>query len=58
MATSTFSMSELVEVLAPFDHTFGGVYEITELVIDGGETVAYILDDIGAFDAQYLKKVA
>jgi hypothetical protein len=51
-------MSELVEVLAPFDHTFGGVYEITELVIDGGETVAYILDDIGAFDAQYLKKAA
>jgi len=56
MVTSMFNTSDEVRVLFPFAHTFGAVYTITDIVSEGGEIVAYVLGDHGAFHPQYLTR--
>jgi hypothetical protein len=51
-----FNTSDEVRVLFPFAHTFGAVYTITDIVSEGGEIVAYVLGDHGAFHPQYLTR--
>lgn len=46
---------DTVRVLAPFDATYPGEYEITEVITHPDGQVAYVLGDIGAFDAKYLE---
>jgi hypothetical protein len=56
MVTFMFSTSDEVRVLYPFAHTFDSVYTITDSVSEGGEIVAYVLGDHGAFDPRFLTR--
>lgn len=57
MVTGMLNIADEVEVLYPFNHTYNGRYEIVEIVQDGDVIVAYVVDEIGAFDHIYLQKV-
>lgn len=48
---------ETVRVLAPFNETYPDEYTITEVLTYPDGQVAYVLGDIGAFDAKYLEVV-
>lgn len=50
-----FSIGCIVRVLAPFSDSFPGAYEITDIVSDENGVAAYILGDLGGFDAMYLE---
>ena len=51
-------IGDSVRVLAPFDHSFPGIYTITEVVQNPDGTIVYILsDEAGGFDAKYLELV-
>lgn len=54
--TSTFNIADKVRVVYPFEHTYGEVYEVTDLIVEDGEVVAYELNGNGCFDAQYLQQ--
>jgi hypothetical protein len=54
--TSTYNIADKVVVQYPFDHTYGEVYEVTDLIIEDGEVVAYELNGNGCFDEMYLNK--
>ena len=50
-----FSIGSTVRVLAPFSDSFPDTYEITDIVADESGQTAYILGDLGGFDAMYLE---
>jgi hypothetical protein len=54
--TSTFNIADKVRVVYPFEHTYGEVYEVTDLIVEDGVVVAYELNGNGCFDAQYLQQ--
>jgi hypothetical protein len=51
-----FNTHDEVRVLYPFAHTFGAVYTITDSVSEGGDIVAYVLGEHGAFDPRFLTR--
>lgn len=51
------NIGDKVRVLAPFDETCSGEYEITEHVQHGDGREAFILGDLGGFDPKYLGAV-
>lgn len=46
-----------VRVLAPFNDSFPGEYEITEVITHEDGQVAYVLGDLGGFAPQFLEVV-
>jgi hypothetical protein len=52
-----FQVGQLVRVLEPFADSFPGEYEVTEVITHPDGQVAFILDEAGAFAAQYLEGV-
>ena len=54
---SHLNLYDEVTVLWPFNHTYDGCYKIVDIVHDGETVVAYLVDEIGAFDHIYLQKV-
>lgn len=57
MVTGMLNIHDEVIVLYPFNHTFNGRYKIVDFVHDNDVIVAYVVDEIGAFDHIYLQKV-
>ena len=53
----SFMVGEMVRVLPPFDESFPGEYEITDVVRNPDGTTVYILGELGGFDAIYLEAV-
>lgn len=49
------NIGDTVRVLAPFDEAFGEMYTITEIINYPDGQTAYILGDLGGFDAIYLE---
>jgi len=50
-----FSIGSTVRVLHPFAASFPGTYEIPDIVTNENGQTAYILGDLGGFDAMYLE---
>jgi len=52
-----FEVGQTVKVLEPFSESFTETYEITEVLTYPDGQIAYILGELGAFDAKYLETV-
>jgi hypothetical protein len=53
-----FTIGQTVRVLHPFAESFPATYTITEVVQSADDTTAYILGELGGFDAVYLEAAA
>lgn len=51
------NINDKVTITAPFHDTYPDSYSIIEIVNYEDGQVAYVLNDIGAFDIKYLEKL-